>query len=92
MLLEQDTKTHPVTVVEVPASVVAELRRHVELRDGSEPGAFVFATPFGDPARLSTAGTGSGIPSQLSSAAPSGRRCECSVTRQRACSPRAACP
>jgi integrase len=40
-------------VVEVPASVLAELRTHVELRVGSDPSALVFTTPFGDPARLS---------------------------------------
>ena len=53
VLLERDTKTHRSRVVEVPASVLAELRTHVELRVGSDPNALVFTTPFGDPVRLS---------------------------------------
>ena len=53
VLLERDTKTHRSRVVEVPASVLAELRTHVELRVGSDPNALLFTTPFGDPVRLS---------------------------------------
>jgi integrase len=53
VLLERDTKTHRSRVVEVPASVLAELRTHVELRVGSDPNALVFTTPYGDPVRLS---------------------------------------
>ena len=53
MLLERDTKTHRSRVVEVPASVLAELRIHVELRVGSDPNSLLFTTPFGDPVRLS---------------------------------------
>ena len=40
-------------VVEVPASVLAVLRIHVELRVSNDPGVLVFTTPFGDPVRLS---------------------------------------
>jgi integrase len=53
--LERDTKTHRSRVVEVPASVLAELRTHVELRVGSDPGALLFTTPFGDPATVELA-------------------------------------
>jgi integrase len=52
-LLERDTKTHRSRVVEVPASVLAELRTHVQVRVGSDPNALVLTTPFGDPVRLS---------------------------------------
>jgi integrase len=52
-LLERDTKTHRTRVVEVPASVLVELRTHVELHVGEEPSALLFTTPFGDPVRLS---------------------------------------
>jgi integrase len=53
VLLERDTKTHRSQVVEVPASVLAELRTHVELSVGGDPGILVFTTPVGDPVRLS---------------------------------------
>ena len=53
VLLERDTKTHRSRVVEVPASVLAELRTHVELRVGKDSNALVFTTPFGDTVRLS---------------------------------------
>jgi hypothetical protein len=49
VLLERDTKTHRSRVVEVPASVLAELRTHVEIRVGTDPSALLFTTPFGDP-------------------------------------------
>jgi integrase len=52
-LLERDTKTHRSRVVEVPASVLAELRTHVEAHVGSDPTALLFTTPSGDPVRLS---------------------------------------
>jgi integrase len=39
--LERDTKTHRSRVVEVPASVLAELRTHVELRVGHDPAIFL---------------------------------------------------
>jgi hypothetical protein len=41
VLLERDTKTHRSRVVEVPASVLAELRTHVELRVGHDPAIFL---------------------------------------------------
>ena len=53
-LLERDTKTHRSRVVEVPASVLAELRDTCRRSEsGSDPNALVFTTPFGDPVRLS---------------------------------------
>ncbi len=52
-LLEWDTKTHRSRVVEVPASVLAELRTHVEVHVGNDPKALLFTTPTGDPVRLS---------------------------------------
>ncbi len=52
-LLERDTKTHRSRVVEVPPSVLEELRAHVELHVDLEPTALLFTTPTGDPVRLS---------------------------------------
>jgi integrase len=53
VLLERDTKTHRSRVVEVPASVLAELRRHIDLHVGADPHALLFTTPHDEPVRMS---------------------------------------
>lgn len=52
-LVEGDTKTHRARIVEVPASVLAELRAHVGIHVGGDADALLFTTPSGDPIRLS---------------------------------------
>lgn len=52
-LLERDTKTHHSRIVEVPQSVLDELRVHLNQVQASEPDALIFTTPSGDPVRLS---------------------------------------
>jgi integrase len=52
-LLERDTKTHRARVVEVPASILIELRAHVETYVEPSAAAFLFTTPLGDPVRMS---------------------------------------
>jgi integrase len=53
-LLERDTKTHHSRIVEVPQSVLDELRTHLsQLSAGGGPDALIFTTPSGDPVRLS---------------------------------------
>lgn len=52
-LVEQVIKTHPARVVQVPVSVLEELREHLaaHVDDGAE--APIFTTPTGDRVRLS---------------------------------------
>jgi integrase len=52
-LLERDTKTHRARIVEVPASVLAELREHLERNGVHHPDALLFTTPTSEPIRLS---------------------------------------
>jgi integrase len=52
-LLQRDTKTHRSRVVEVPVSVLAELRDHLSALKEDGPDALIFTTPSGDPIRLS---------------------------------------
>jgi hypothetical protein len=44
-LIEQDTKTHRARVVQVPTSVLSELRDHLEANVPTDPEAPVFTTP-----------------------------------------------
>ena len=52
-LLERDTKTHHSRIVEVPPSVLDELRTHLSQLTASAPDALIFTTLSGDPVRLS---------------------------------------
>jgi len=52
-LIEQDTKTHRARVVQVPASVLKELREHLEANVGSDPESPVFTTPARTRVRMS---------------------------------------
>jgi integrase len=52
-LLERDTKTHHSRIVEVPLSVLDELRTHLSQLPPSDSDALIFTTPSGDPVRLS---------------------------------------
>ncbi len=52
-LLERDTKTHKARVVEVPPSVLHELREHLAANVDSDLLALVFTTPAGTPVRMS---------------------------------------
>jgi integrase len=52
-LLERDTKTHRARVVEVPSSVLAELRDHLAAHVDEDPSALQFTTPSRTPVRMS---------------------------------------
>ncbi len=52
-LLERDTKTHRARIVEVPASVLAVLREHIERNCIHRSDVLLFTTPTGEPVRLS---------------------------------------
>ncbi len=52
-LIEQDTKTHRARVVQVPASVLTELRVHLAAHVAGHPDTPLFATPDGTRVRLS---------------------------------------
>jgi integrase len=52
-LVEQDTKTHRARVVQVPASVLEELREHLDAHVDDRADAPIFTTPKGDRVRLS---------------------------------------
>lgn len=52
-LIERDTKTHKARVVEIPGSVLAELREHFEANVDDDPFSLVFTTPAGTPVRMS---------------------------------------
>lgn len=52
-LLERGTKTHRARIVEVPASVLAELLEHIERQSIHDPDPLLFTTLSGDPVRLS---------------------------------------
>jgi integrase len=52
-LVEQDTKTHKARVVQVPASVLAELRVHVQAHVDGDPEAPIFTTPTETRVRMS---------------------------------------
>ena len=52
-LLEGDTKTHRARVVEIPTSVLTELRGHLEQNVSLDDETLLFTTPTGDPVRLS---------------------------------------
>ncbi len=52
-LLERDTKTHRARVVEVPGSVLKELRDHVNRHVRHDANALLLTTPAGDPVRMS---------------------------------------
>jgi integrase len=52
-LVEQDTKTHRARVVQVPASVLEELREHLDAHVEESAEAPIFTTPVGDRVRLS---------------------------------------
>ncbi len=52
-LLERDTKTHQSRIVEVPTSVLEELRTHSSKLPATSSDTLIFTTPSGDPIRLS---------------------------------------
>ena len=52
-LIEQDTKTHRARVVQVPASVLSELRDHLKANVPSDPESPVFTTPARTRVRMS---------------------------------------
>lgn len=52
-LLERDTKTHRARVVQVPSSVLIEVRDHLAAHVEDDPLALIFTTPTGTPVRLS---------------------------------------
>ncbi len=52
-LLERDTKTHRARVVQVPSSVLVEVRDHLAAHVGDDPLALIFTTPCGTPVRIS---------------------------------------
>jgi integrase len=52
-LIEQDTKTHRARVVQVPPSVLSELRDHLEANASSDPESPVFTTPARTRVRMS---------------------------------------
>lgn len=52
-LLERDTKTHRTRVVQVPASVLFEVRDHLAAHVEDDPLAFIFTTPSRTPVRIS---------------------------------------
>jgi integrase len=52
-LLERDTKTHRVRVVQVPSSVLVELRDHLTAHVEDDPLALIFTTPSRTPVRIS---------------------------------------
>jgi integrase len=51
-LLERDTKTHRLRVVQVPTSVLHVLRAHLDTFVEHDPGALLFTTPAGSPVRI----------------------------------------
>jgi site-specific recombinase XerC len=57
-LVEQDTKTHRARVVQVPASVLEELREHLEAHVDDRADAPIFTTPTGDRVRFELAAPG----------------------------------
>jgi integrase len=52
-LLERDTKTHRTRVVQVPSSVLIEVRDHLDAHVEDDPLAFIFTTPSRTPVRIS---------------------------------------
>ncbi len=52
-LLERDTKTHRARVVQVPSSVLVEVRDHLAAHVEDDPLALIFTTPSGTPVRIS---------------------------------------
>ncbi len=90
-LLERDTKTHRSRVVEVPASVLAELRNTRGAARRNHPHALLFTTSCGDPVRLSNWRHRVWDPLAAKLGLPDGRRLTCSVIQRRVCSPRAVC-
>jgi integrase len=52
-LLERDTKTHRARVVQVPSSVLSELRDHLTAHVEDDPLALIFTTPSRTPVRIS---------------------------------------
>jgi integrase len=52
-LIEADTKTRRARVIQVPPSVLIELRRHIERHVPNDPEAPIFTTPAGERFRLS---------------------------------------
>jgi integrase len=52
-LLERDTKTHRARVVQVPASVLEELREHLDAHVDDDAAALLFTTPSRTPVRIS---------------------------------------
>ena len=52
-LLERDTKTHRARVVQVPSSVLDELREHLAAHVDDDPLALIFTTQSGTPVRIS---------------------------------------
>jgi integrase len=52
-LIEQDTKTHRARIVQVPASVLRELREHLGAHVGPDPESPIFTTPAGNRVRMS---------------------------------------
>jgi integrase len=52
-LLERDTKTHRARVVQVPSSVLVEVRDHLAAYVEDDPLALLFTTPSGTPVRIS---------------------------------------
>jgi integrase len=51
-LLERDTKTHRLRVVQVPTSVLQELREHLHAFVDDDLGTLLFTTPVGSPVRI----------------------------------------
>jgi integrase len=52
-LLERDTKTHRARVVQVPSSVLVEVRDHLDAHVEDDPMALLFTTPSRTPVRIS---------------------------------------
>ena len=88
-LIERDTKTHRARVVQVPASVLSELREHLEAHVGPDPESPVFTTPADTRVRMSNWRHRVWDPQRSSSTCPRGPLPTCSVTRLRASWPRA---
>jgi integrase len=52
-LLERDTKTHRIRVVQVPSSVLLEVRDYLAAHVEDDPLALIFTTPSRTPVRIS---------------------------------------
>ncbi|HTU36672.1 MAG TPA: tyrosine-type recombinase/integrase [Acidimicrobiales bacterium] len=52
-IFERDTKTHQARVVQVPGSVLHELREHLSAHVDGDPEALLFTTPSNTPVRIS---------------------------------------